>query len=66
VENNTKIKELNQQLKKEKNHKDGADKKMKEMDQKQKQDFYAFKTEINTKHSDEIKVKQATLDEHVS
>jgi len=34
VENNTKIKELNQQLKKEKNHKDGADKKMKEMDQK--------------------------------
>jgi len=49
-ENSSKIKELAQQNKKEKNHKEGAEKKMKEMDQKQKQDFYAFKTDINTKH----------------
>ena len=49
-ENSSKIKGLAQQNKKEKYHKEGAEKKMKEMDQKQKQDFYAFKTDINTKH----------------
>ena len=66
LENNMKIKELNQQLKKEKNHMVSTDKKMKEMDQKQKQDFYAFKTDINTKHDVILKEKVSVIEEHVT
>ena len=66
LENNTKIKELTSLLKKEKNVKEGAEKKMKDLDQKAKQDFYAFKTDLNTKHSAEIKEKQTAIDGHVS
>tara|TARA_B110000285_G_scaffold221322_1_gene274118 strand:+ start:1502 stop:1621 length:120 start_codon:yes stop_codon:yes gene_type:complete len=39
---------------------------MKDLDQKAKQDFYAFKTDLNTKHSAEIKEKQTAIDGHVS
>jgi hypothetical protein len=65
-ENNGKIKEISKELKKERSVKEAVEKKMKDLDQKSKQDFYAFKTEHITKTNTEIKEKQASLDEQSS